>query len=109
MTNTGAAKEEFYLSYDHPLDMRTGVPCPECHSEIVYNGNYYCSQFEGDSPQCTWAMSEEGPLFQRCYQGLMANRRKSEELEIARQDRCNPLTGQHSSPHRGCILRSTSK
>jgi hypothetical protein len=63
---------------------RTGQPCPKCGAEIVYNGNYFCSQFQHSGPKdewntCDWAMEQDddGPLFKRCYSGLMANRRKA--------------------------------
>lgn len=32
-------------------DRRTGQECPKCSSEVVYNGNYFCSE-------CEWAMPE---------------------------------------------------
>lgn len=69
----------FYPTYDHPREMRTGVPCPECGHEIVYSGNYYCSQYEGDSPACMWAMPDsenEDPLFKRCLRGLKKNQKR---------------------------------
>jgi hypothetical protein len=56
-----------------PKDCRTGVPCPKCSAEIVYNGNYFCSE-HGD--RCDWVMSEgdTGILFTRCNEGLLTNR-----------------------------------
>jgi hypothetical protein len=63
-------------------DQRTGQPCPWCGSEIVYNGNYFCSGYtfpEIDKPNtCDWAMPEDerGKLFDDCLTGLMHNREK---------------------------------
>lgn len=41
---------------------RTGVPCPRCDGEIIYNGNYFCENWVSRSPidrtECDWAMSE---------------------------------------------------
>ncbi|HZE01407.1 MAG TPA: hypothetical protein VE155_06540 [Pseudonocardiaceae bacterium] len=56
-----------------PKDCRTGVPCPKCSAEIVYNGSYFCSHFSLD---CDWVMSEgdTGILFTRCNEGLLTNR-----------------------------------
>lgn len=38
----------------------TGVDCPIelCSGTVVYNGNYFCSQF---SSTCHWAMSHDEP------------------------------------------------
>jgi hypothetical protein len=55
----------------------TGVPCPACGAGIVYNGNYHCSKYVGDAPECTWVLSgsnDTDPMFQRCYAGLMDHR-----------------------------------
>lgn len=70
---------------DWPRDCRTGQACPTCGAEIVYSGNYFCSEAEfagaygfGRAGTCGWGMpeSEEGPLFKRCLRGLMKNRQK---------------------------------
>lgn len=41
------------------MSQPVGVRCPKCGSEIVYNGNYFCSRWEypytGDG--CDWALS----------------------------------------------------
>jgi hypothetical protein len=65
----------FKPASDWESHFRTGQPCPDCGHEIVYNGNYFCSQL---IISCRWAMGD-GPefegLFRRCYDGLMSNRR----------------------------------
>jgi hypothetical protein len=57
------------------VGQKTGVMCPtKCGNEIVYNGNYYCDNFEN----CGWAMgevAENNPLLVRCLRGLESNRR----------------------------------
>lgn len=39
----------------------TGVPCPKCNTEIVYNGNYFCDAwaYRADAAlgECDWALS----------------------------------------------------
>jgi hypothetical protein len=63
-----------------PKGYRTGVPCPKCSAEIVYNRwyswSYHCSRY---GHGCDWAMSEDdtGVLITRCHEGLLANRASS--------------------------------
>jgi len=41
-------------------DSPVGVPCPKCGAEIVYNGNYFCSNWQYpllDDTGCDWALS----------------------------------------------------
>jgi hypothetical protein len=62
---------------DWPAETHTGVPCPACGAGIVYNGNYHCSKYTDDAPECTWALPESDdtdPMFQRCLAGLMDHR-----------------------------------
>lgn len=70
-----------YPALDWPRDCRTGQACPRCGAEIVYNGNYFCSEWKladehGYPGTCDWALpeNEERALFRRCLRGLMKNR-----------------------------------
>ncbi len=78
-------KREYRRRWDK--DIRTGQPCPKCGAEIVYNGNYFCSEFvipaldgDGSPATCDWAMpeNERGNLFKNCLAGLTKNREESE-------------------------------
>jgi hypothetical protein len=70
---------------DWDEEQRTGQPCPKCGAEIVYNGNYFCSEYtmpEVYAPMlmspatCDWAMPEHSRLLKKCYEGLMKNRER---------------------------------
>lgn len=71
----GPAPVSMVSAHGWPERARTGVPCPRCSAEIVYNGNYFCSNLPRD---CQWAMSSDdaGALSTRCREGLLANRAK---------------------------------
>lgn len=48
------------VSAGRPVLTKEGkvLPCPrvKCSGYVVYNGNYFCSDY--DSGGCTWALSE---------------------------------------------------
>jgi hypothetical protein len=64
---------------------RTGQSCPKCGAEIVYNGNYFCSEYtipevyglDMSPATCDWAMPERSRLLRKCYEGLMKNREQA--------------------------------
>lgn len=41
----------------------TGVACPRCGAEVVYNGNYFCERwvyaYDGHEDDCDWALSHD--------------------------------------------------
>jgi hypothetical protein len=42
---------------------QTGVACPRCGAEVVYNGNYFCERwtypYAGGEDECDWALSHD--------------------------------------------------
>jgi len=59
------------------LSTLTDVDCPTgCGNKVVYNGNYFCDNFEN----CGWAMTPAGergykPVFEeKCYEALIRAR-----------------------------------
>lgn len=49
---------ELVVSYPGNEGRFTGVLCPMCGSDVVYNGNYFCVRW---SYECDWALSHNEP------------------------------------------------
>lgn len=64
----------------------TGVPCPECEAEIVYNGNYFCSSCDWVSPVYEEETLEDRAFTKKLLEGLRDKRREAGRYESA--DRC---------------------
>jgi len=56
------------------IDDPTGTICPKCLTyEVVYNGNYFCS----DEENCGWALSEFQKTLERQLSSRLSEYRRS--------------------------------